>query len=309
MVSRKKLLVGAAVVAIIGGSVVAMQSKAKPEPTPLAIVAAQDGRVYGLGSVEARILSRLGFEVAGTLAELAVDQGDVVRQGQVLARLDTRQQQAKVVQAEAGLRQAQAVLAQALSRLERARTIREQRDSVNQRRQALARRGTVSVEIAEDSQANAAIASADVVVATSDVEAARGSLDAARALVQLEQAILAKSTIHAPYDGIVVERSLELGTAVSPGLIALSVADPARIWVRAYVDETLAGQLAAGQKADITLRSQPGSSFPGRIARIDIENDRVSEERRVNVAFDSIPPAFHLGEQAEILVDVAGARP
>lgn len=308
MLSKKVLLVGAAV-AIIGGSVVAMQSRARPEAMPLPVVAAQDGRIYGLGSVEARILSRLGFEVAGTLAELVVDQGDAVRHGQVLARLDSRQQQAKVIQAEAGLRQAQAVLAQTLSRLERARTIRDQRDSVNQRRQSLARRGTVSVEIAEDSQANAAIAIADVVVATSDVEAARGALDAARALVQLEQAILAKYTIHAPYDGIVVERSLELGTAVAPGSVALSVADPARVWVRAYVDESLAGRLAAGQKVDITLRSQPGSSVPGRISRIDIENDRVSEERRVNVAFDSVPAAFHLGEQAEVLIDIAGARP
>lgn len=308
MLSKKVLLVGAAV-AIIGGSVVAMQSRARPEAMPLPVVAAQDGRIYGLGSVEARILSRLGFEVAGTLAELVVDQGDAVRHGQVLARLDSRQQQAKVIQAEAGLRQAQAVLAQTLSRLERARTIRDQRDSVNQRRQSLARRGTVSVEIAEDSQANAAIAIADVVVATSDVDAARGALDAARALVQLEQAILAKYTIHAPYDGIVVERSLELGTAVAPGSVALSVADPARVWVRAYVDESLAGRLAAGQKVDITLRSQPGSSVPGRISRIDIENDRVSEERRVNVAFDSVPAAFHLGEQAEVLIDIAGARP
>jgi HlyD family secretion protein len=309
MLSKKALLVGAAALAITGGSFAALRTKAKPEPMPLPMVAAEDGRIYGLGSVEARILSRLGFEVAGTLAELAVDQGDTVRQGQVLARLDSRQQQARLIQAEAGLRQAQAVLAQMLSRLERARTIRDQRDSVNQRRQALARRGTVSVETAEDSQANAAIASADVVVATSDVEAARGALDAARALVQLEQAILAKYTIHAPYDGIVVDRSLELGTAIAPGSIALSVADPARIWVRAYVDESLAGRLATGQKVDIALRSRPGGSFPGSIARIDIENDRVSEERRVNVAFDTIPAAFHLGEQAEILVDSSGGRP
>lgn len=305
---RKVVLIAAAVLAVAAGSAVAMRGESRQAAAPAAL-RSDDGRVYGLGSVEARVLSRLGFELAGTLAEIVVDQGERVGRGRPLASLDTRQQQARVGQAEAGVRQAQAVLVQAQSRLDRARTLRGQRDSVNQRRQSLASRGTVSVEVAEDAQAGSATAAADVVVAASDVEAARANLDAARALLQLEQAVLAKATLLAPYDAVVVERSLELGTAVAPGAVALVVADPASVWVRAFVDESLAGRLAVGQRADIALRSQPGRTFPGRVVRIDIENDRVSEERRVHVAFDAIPEPFHLGEQAEILVDVAGGRP
>lgn len=259
--------------------------------------------IYGLGSVEARTISQLGFEVAGTLAELTVDHGDRITRGQVLGRLDSRQQQAVVAQAEAGLRQAQAALLQAQARADRAQAVLTQRRNVNTRRQNLVRKGTVSVEAAEDAQSLVDVAAADLAVAASDVEAAKGGVESAQARLRLDMAVLAKFTLTAPYDGVVVERVRDLGTVVAPAASLMVVADPASIWVRAYVDEALAGPLAVGQRVAITLRSLPDRPFAGRIVRVDIENDRVSEERRVHVAFDSVPSEFHLGEQAEVLID------
>lgn len=263
--------------------------------------------VYGLGTVEARILSKLGFEVTGSLVELAADHGEQVAAGKVLARLDDREQRAKLAQATAQHRQAEAGLAQAQARLERARATLAQKRSVNVRRQTLAKDGTVSTEAAEDANAAAGVAIADVAVATADLEAAQGSLENARAQVQREEALLAKFTLAAPYDAILVERSKELGSVLPAGTAVFTVADPATIWVRAYVDEAQAGALAVGQAATLLLRSLPGSPFQGKVSRIDIESDRISEERRVHVAFDAIPAEFHLGEQAEAVVTVGRA--
>jgi HlyD family secretion protein len=296
-----------AVLAAVGVGVALTRGAAVPAAKAEAGVVRDDGRVYGLGTVEARVLSRLGFELNGTIAELTADQGDRVRHGQILARLSLGDQQARVAQAEAGVKQAQAALTQAVARLERARALKDQRSSVNQRRQTLVSRGTVSVEAAEDAQAGSAVAIADVSVAAADVEAARGGIDSAQAKLALERAILEKSTLTAPYDGLVIERSRELGSAVAPGAAIMTVADPATIWVSAFVDESLAGRLAVGQGAEISLRSQPGRTLGGRIARIDLENDRVSEERRVQVAFETIPSSFTLGEQAEVLITAAPA--
>lgn len=268
---------------------------------------AHGNAVYGLGTVEARILSRIGFDLPGTVAELHADHGDRIQRGQVLARLDSREQAAKLVQAEAGARQAQAALAQAQSRLERARAVQAQRRNVNVRRQSLARNGTVSVEAAEDAQSTADVAAADVAVAVSDVEAARGALEAAMALVQLARTTLDKHTLNAPYDGVVVERSRELGTALPAGTPLFTIVDPATIWVQAFVDESRAGPLRVGQPVAISLRSLTDRQFPGRVARIGMESDRVSEERRVHVTFDAIPADFHLGEQAEVLINATGA--
>lgn len=266
-------------------------------------------QVYGLGTVEAKTLARLGFEVAGRLADITVDQGQSIEAGRVLASLDASEQTARLAQAEADLRQAEAAQTQAKARLERAKALLIQRRSINDRRQSLVRRGTVSQEAAEDSEAGSAVAAADVAVAASDIDAARGAAEAAKARIQLERAVLDKFTLSAPFPALVVERLLEKGATVAPGSTAVTIIDPASVWVRAFVDESLAGRLAVGQKASITLRSRPGQPLSGRIARIDIENDRVSEERKVHVAFDAIPADFHLGEQAEILVDTESRRP
>lgn len=277
---------------------------AQPAPVPR-----DDAVIYGLGTVEARILSRIGFDIAGTVAELHADHGDRVTRGQVLARLDSREQAARVVQAEAGARQAQAAVVQAQARLERARALQSQRRNVNQRRQSLARNGTVSVEAAEDAQSTADVAAADVAVAASDLEAARGALAAAQAALQLANATLDKHTLTAPYDGVVVERAREVGTALPGGTPLFTVAAPETVWVQAFVDESRAGPLRLGQRADIVLRSLPGQRFPGRVARINIESDRVSEERRVGIAFDAPPADLHLGEQAEAFIRTAGGTP
>lgn len=282
------LFTGAAVAAAVAAVVLtaaANRDAADPAMAPPPEVAG----VYGIGTVEARIRSEIGFEVSGTLIELTADQGDRVADGQVLARLDDGEQRAVVAQAEAAL-------AQARARLDRALAVREQKKSVDRRRQELERKGTVSAEAAEDARAAADIAAADVAVAVADVESSR-------ALLERERERLAKFTLSAPYDGLVIRRDRELGAAVVAGTPVFSVVDPGTVWVRAYVDEARAGRLAAGQAVRVTLRSEAGSDRAGRVARIDIEADRVSEERVVHVAFDTVPADFHLGEQAEVVVD------
>lgn len=300
------VLVGVALV----GAFVAIRAQSASDAPLNAPLAAPVGMapdaprgIYGIGTIEARIQSDIGFEVAGTLMDLAVDQGGVVVQGQVLARLDDREQVAAVAVAEAGLAEAGAALSQAQARLERARAVERQKRSINQRRQSLAKRGTVSDEVAEDSQAASHTAAADVAVALADVQAAQARGAAAQAGLDREQQRLAKYALTAPYDGLVVRRDRELGAAVTAGSPVFTVIDPASIWVRAYIDEAQAGKLASGGAAKIALRSLPGVQFPGRIARIDIESDRVSEERIVHVAFDTLPQTLHLGEQAEVVLD------
>jgi HlyD family secretion protein len=261
-------------------------------------------QVYGLGTVEARVLSRVGFEVVGTVAELHADQHDTVARGAVLARLDRREQEARSAQAQASLKQAEAGVRQAQANLDKARTVLEERQRANRRQQTLVREKTVSAEAAESSQFGAEIAAAEVQQADAALALAQANFEQARASAGLEETRLAKHTLHSPYDAVVVNRRHELGTALGPGEPVFTLMDTKSVWVAAYVDEAAAGPLAVGQAARIRLRSLPGRQFAGRIARIDVESDRVSEERRVAVAFDAPPAPLHLGEQAEVEIEV-----
>ena len=259
-------------------------------------------QVFGLGTVGARVVSNVGFKVAGVLVDLKADHGDHVRTGALLARLDARDVEAQLAVAKAGVSQAEANIAKAKADVESAQANLTSAQAVSARRAELARSGYASKEEAQNTEAAMRVARANVDVAGSEIGVARATLEAAQAQLSFNEATLDNYTLRAPYDALVVSRNLQLGSMPVPGQAVFNLVDPQTIWVVGYVDERLAGRLQLGQQADIVLRSRPGERLPGHVARIEIQSDAVNEERLVEVAFDSIPSDIHLAEQAEVFV-------
>lgn len=262
-------------------------------------------RVFGLGTVEARVLSKIGFEVGATLTELHADHGDRVTKGQVLARLSLGEQEAKVAKARAALEIATVNITRAEANLEKARAVLAQKQEANRRKQALVGRDIVSEQVAEEAVRDEAVAKADVAVAESEIISARAQLSDAKAQVQFEETLLRHRTLVAPYNAIVIERHKELGTVVKAGDPIFTLIAAGSYWGLAYVDEARAGFIQEGQKVDARLRSRPQESFTGKVERIGLESDRVTEERRVYIKGENPPPRVFLGEQVEFWITVA----
>ena len=269
-------------------------------------VAAQENvevRVFGIGTVEAQILSKVGFQITGKIVVLQADQGDLVRAGALLAKLDEDAQRAKVQKSEAAQRQAVANLAKTQAQRERAEITYQQKKNVNARRQTLVGRGSVSQEAADDAQAAEEIALGDVKVIEADTTVAAVLQDDAASQRKIDTVVLAQHELQAPFEARVISRHKELGGIVSAGEPVFTLIAPNSIWVRAYVDEALAGGLAIGQTVFVRLRSEPTSRVEAEIVRIDQENDRLTEERRVYVRCRLCDPQHqlrYLGEQAEV---------
>lgn len=262
-------------------------------------------RIYGLGTVEARILSNVGFEVGAALTELAVDSGDAVSAGQVLARLHPTEQEARVARAEAAVEAAAATLGKAEASVTRARAILAQRRATNARQQELVGRNAISAQAAEEAQKEVDVAAADLAVAESELAVVTAQQTDAVAALSYERVLLDHHVLSAPFDAVVVERHVEAGTVVRAGDVIFTLMDPETVWTLAYVDEERAGAIAVGQKAEVRLRSLPHDVFSGTVARIGIESDRVNEERRVWIVCDKCPAQVFLGEQAEVWISVA----
>ncbi|MFP4538501.1 MAG: efflux RND transporter periplasmic adaptor subunit [Dichotomicrobium sp.] len=262
-------------------------------------------KVFGLGTVEAQVRSDIGFETAGTLVELHADHGDSVEKGQLLARLDSREQAARVAQARANVSQAEAAVEQSAADVERAEAVLKEKRLTNERRQELVRRGTTSQQLADEAQAAFDIAKADLAQARSAVTVAKANLEQAKAALALEEARLAKHNLYSPYDGLVIERHHELGSALGANEAVFTIVDPDTIWALAYIDEARAGAIEVGQRAEVVRRSAPELSISAKVERIEIESDRVNEEYRVYVRCGGCPLEFHLGEQAEVRITIA----
>jgi HlyD family secretion protein len=294
-----------AIIVVIALIIAAVFSMVRSRPVEVVTAEREDEtpiEVFGLGTVEARVLSRVGFAVAGTLQRVVVDHGDRVAAGDMLARLDSAAQSARVTKMQAALAQAEAARGRAVAQITRAEALLKQRRETRARYDTLVRKGSVSKEAAEDARTAEQVAAADLTVARRDVEVADAAIADARAASEIERVLLDQHELRAPYDAVVVERLREPGAVLNPGEAMFILADPASVWVLAYVDETLAGGLAPGQSAKIRLRSLPQHMFDAVIARIGIESDRVSEERRVYLDCMHCPAQFHLGEQVEVFI-------
>ena len=262
-------------------------------------------RVFGLGTVEARVLAKVGFEIGATVVELTVDHGDFVKKGDVLARLHSAEQKAKLARAEVAVTSAKVGLIKAEANVKRTQAVLAQKQEVNRRKQALVGRRVVSEQTAEEAIRDEAVAKADLAVAESEVQVAEARVKDARAALQYEKILLDHHTLYAPFDAKVVQRLTEPGTVIKAGEPVFALVAPETVWALTYVDESRAGFIRVGQPAEVRLRSLPQELFKARVARIDIESDRVSEERRVYVKCEQCPTSFHLGEQAEVFITVA----
>lgn len=267
-------------------------------------------RVFGVGTIEAQVVSKVGFQIAGKVVALEADQGDMVKAGSLLAKLDDDAQRAKLRRSEAGQRQAAANLAKVEAQRGRAEISYQQKKSINARRQTLAGRGSVSQEAAEDAQAAEEIALGDARIIEADTKVAAVLQEDAASQRQLDAVVLAQHELRAPFDARVIARSRELGSVANAGEAVFTLIAPDSVWVRAYVDEALAGGLAVGQRALVRLRSDMNNLFEAEVVRIDQENDRLTEERRVYVRCRACDPRHqlrYLGEQAEVEIVKATA--
>ena len=126
-------------------------------------------QVFGLGTVEARVTSKVGFKVSGVLLELRADVGHRVPKGEVLARLDDREQSARVGRTKAMIEQAEANVQRATASVAKAQANYTNAKSINERRQKLVQSNTASIESAQTSQALEDATFAEVNLANSDV--------------------------------------------------------------------------------------------------------------------------------------------
>lgn len=262
-------------------------------------------RVFGLGTVEARVVSKIGFEIGATLTELRADHGDRVSKGDVMAKLNLGEQEAKVAKARATLLSAEANIKKSQANLEKARAVLAQKQEANRRKQTLVGRNIVSEQSAEEALRDEAVAKADVTVATSEIEVTKALLADLSAQLQFEETMLQHRTLVAPFDAIVIDRLKEPGSVIKAGDPIFTLVAPESVWGLAYIDEGRAGFIAEGQPAEVRLRSMQQATIAAKVVRIGLESDRVNEERRVWVKCLQCPGRFQLGEQAEILITVA----
>lgn len=260
-------------------------------------------RITGPATVQARIPVTLSARTTSTVTDIHVDQGDAVKRGQELVRLDDRDLHAKrsaAAQATETVRRniaaAEANIAKAQSDLELAR-------GNYQRDHEVFKAGYVSAAAMDAAQAGMRAAEAGLANAKATLAARQSEALSIGQESRYADALLSYTRIYAPLDGIVVQRLMEVGATAVPGSPILKIVDPRSVWVAARIDESLVGRLEVGMPASIRLRT--GESLSGKVARIAQQSDAATRELQVEIAFDSPPKRFAIEQEAQVSI-VAG---
>jgi HlyD family secretion protein len=253
--------------------------------------------VRATGTLEAVTTVAVGTQVSGIVSWLGADFNSLVRQGQVIARLEPSLLQAQVEQARANL-------ARINTDVRQREMVVTDREAKHARARQLAERQLISTSDLEE----AALAAA---VARTDLESTRAQVVQAQASLNQALTNLGHATITAPIDGIVVQRSVDVGQTVaaslsSPTLFQI-VGDLAKMRVSAAVDESDIANVRAGQQADVTVDAFPGRRFSGTVAQVRLQPTIVSNVTTyaaiIDVANDRMELKPGMTAAAEIEID------
>lgn len=305
----KRLAKGALIAAAIAG--VAAVTALVVTNGPLAAITVTTARVdeadlapqlFGIGTVEARRAYLIGPTQAARVTRVLVDHGDTVKAGQLLAEFDPVDLEDRAQGAGSAVQRAQAAISGAEAQVREATSRQSLATASAMRLRDLRQKGFVSAEAADAKQHEANAAAAALDVAEAALIAARrdaARLGAERAGVGRQRA---QFRLTSPVDGLISAREAEPGSTVIAGQAVLRLIDPHSLWVKARFDQGRAGALAAGLPAMIVLRSQPQVMIAGRVARIEISSDSVTEERLVALSFDKVPDGLSIGELVEATI-------
>lgn len=252
-----------AVAVMLAGILLTYQWYMSPSPrveytTAPATVSDLTVEISATGTLQPLTQVDISSELSGVVREVAVAENQQVRKGDVLAKLDTSKLEAQIERAQASAKAAAASV-------ETARVTLKETEQALARASELARKGMATQQALDTAQAARDRAKAAL-------DSAKASLAIANADLKLQQADLAKSTIYAPIDGIVLTRSVDPGQTVASSLQApvlfVIAADLRKMELKAAVDEADIGQISVGQQARFTVDAFPERPFDAEIRDI-----------------------------------------
>jgi RND family efflux transporter MFP subunit len=235
--------------------------------TPVLLLSPEDLRTVGVGgagggpvitgSVQPDKRADLRAEVAAVVTQVLKDNGDAVKRGDLLMRLDDTSIRESLQSADAGQRAAQQAFDQAQRQVERLKTLQAQ--------------GMTSAQALDDAEGRR--------------NAAQSELVAARGRVVAAQQQLRRTEVRAPFDGVVSERKASVGDTASIGKELVKVIDPRSMRFEGLVSADRMADVQIGQRVDFRINGIDDVVFTGKVQRVDAAANAVTRQVAVLVDF------------------------
>lgn len=258
--------------------------------------------LFGIGTVEARRDYLIGPTVAGRVKRVLVDVGDSVKAGQLVAEMDPIDLDERVSSTVAAVSRGRSLVATAEAQVQEVKNRRELAIIEARRYSQLGKQEFVSKSVVDAKLLEQKTVEAQLAAAEAGLNAARkdmGRLEADREGLKQQRDNV---RLIAPTDGVITARDAEPGSTVIAGQSVLKLIEPSSLWIKVRFDQARSTGLRTDLPAEIELRSQRNISLSGKVVRMELLSDSITEERMAHVAFDQLPKDVAVGEMADVKV-------
>lgn len=231
------------------------------------------------GVTRAGVESRLSFKVSGTVELVAVEVGDAVGAGDVIARIDPKDYRLQVEESQASLRRQEAQARNASAAYDRTRSLYEN--------------GHASLN--------------DLDVARASFETAQAAVRSAEKALELAQSQLGYTTLSAPVNGSIASVSVEVNENVQPGQVVAVLTSGSHPEMEVSVPEALIGNIHGGDAVTVTCDAIPGERFDATVTEVGVASMGMATTFPVVVRLDEPNPAVRPGMAGEVLFSFASA--
>ena len=227
------------------------------------------------GTIEPHVQIAVKSRASGEVIEVLVEEGDIVEAGDVLVRLDPRDAEQDVTEAEMALDRARSDLTQSRANYRVAQAQAEEAQAESAVRNRGFALGLISSEDQRAAASSADVARANVTSRQAQIAASRLSVESAELRVEEAERRLEETTIFAPVSGTVLAVDVEIGSIVASGITnvnggttLMTVADLSDLRVIGDIDEAQVGSVAEDQEVTIRVDAYPTQTFTGQVARV-----------------------------------------
>ncbi|MDA0685323.1 MAG: efflux RND transporter periplasmic adaptor subunit [Bacteroidetes bacterium] len=225
------------------------------------------------GKIQPEFEVKISADVSGEIIELAVAEGDTVRQGQLLLRINPELYETTLNQLRANLDNAMAGMAASEAQLEKAKANVLQQNANAKRLKPLFEAGAISLQEWENAQLQQTLAKSDALAAEKNALGSQYNVKSLQARLEEGRRNLGRTSIYAPTAGVVTQLSAEkgervVGTQQMTGTEIMRISNLDRMEVQVNINENDIVRVRVGNEADVRVDAYPGKTFKGKVVEV-----------------------------------------
>jgi len=258
-------------------------------------------KVNGVGNIGAKEIYKIGSVYGGKVSLFTINEGDFIKKGDLVAKIDSIDLNDKISEQEANIRKLQSDIKALKIDKKSAIALYDYHEGVFEKNEALFKRNVITEHDYKKLKTDRDVAQFSINSLSLKIDSFYSQIAQIDANTKGLKERLARYTIIAPVDGYVTKKLIANFAIINANQTLIEVVQPKDVWVETHIDTRISGDVKVGDLAVIKLRSS-NIEYKGKVANIRPVNNSVTNEREIDVSFDNLPLPFYLEEQA--IVDI-----